>query len=81
MPIVVEFQQSAFVNRPDTELSLDSRNEWWTLKQRASQCFQSSRKLCFTTGQLVVKPDHADVFFPGTLLRFDKTGGTVETDD
>ena len=81
MPIVVEFQQLAFVDRPNTQLSLDRRNEWWTLEQRASQRLQSPCELCFTTRQLVVESKYADVFFSSALLRFDETSGTVETDD
>jgi len=39
LAVVVELDQLALVDRTDTELTLNSRDEWRSLEERASQRF------------------------------------------
>lgn len=65
---VVEFVERASVDCADTELTFDGRNKWWTLKESTSQGLQSARKLCFSTGHLLVEAYYGHIFFSSTLL-------------
>lgn len=80
IPLVVVFNQFTLVNRPDSQLSLDGRDQRGSLEQGTSQGFKSSRKGLFV-GEGIVESDDADVFFSSTLLGFDKSGSSVDTDN
>lgn len=79
--VIVEFVVFALVDGTDTELALDSGNQWWALEQSTSQGLEGASELSLATWDFVVKSDNADVFLSGTLLRLDETGGTIDTDD
>ena len=81
MSIIVEFVEFTLVYRSDTELTLDSRNQWRSLEKCTGQRFKSSSELRLTTRDLVVQADHADIFFSCTLLRFNQTSGTVNANN
>jgi hypothetical protein len=66
--LVVEFVECTRVDRADSELTLDSGNEWWTLEKSTSQGLQSARKLCLSTRNLLVEAYYAHILFSGTLL-------------
>lgn len=81
MSIIVEFVKLTLVYRPDTELTLDSRDQWRSLEKCTGQRLKGSSELSLTTRDLVVEADHADVFLSSTLLRFNQTSGTVDTNN
>lgn len=68
MALVVELVERAGVDSADTELALDSGNEWRALEECASQSLQSSRKLRLSTGNLLMEAYYAHIFLSGTLL-------------
>jgi hypothetical protein len=79
--IIVELVELAFVDRSDTKLTLDSRDQRRPLEERTGQGLKSSLELSLTTGNLVMKTNDADVFLSGTLLGLDQAGSTVNADD
>jgi hypothetical protein len=79
--IIVELVEFAFVDRSDTKLTLDSRDQRRPLEESASQGLKSSLELSLTTGNLVMETNDADVLLSGTLLGLDQAGRTVNTDD
>lgn len=81
LPIIVELQQLALVNRPDTQLSLDGRDEWWSLEQRTGQRLERTRKLRLTTRKLVMKSQNTHVFLSSTLLTLYKSRRAVNADN
>jgi hypothetical protein len=54
LSVIVELEKFAFVNGPYSQLSLDSRNEWWSLEKRAGQRFDGASQLCLAAGQLLM---------------------------
>lgn len=81
LPLIVELVELALVDGTDTELTLDSRNKRGALEERASQGLKSASELSFTTWQLVVHTDDANVFLSGTLLGLDETSGAIDADN
>ena len=81
VPLVVELVKLAFVNCPDTKLTLNSRDQWRPLEKSSSQCLESPLKLGLTTRDLIMEADNANVFFSGTLLGFHQASGTVNADN
>jgi hypothetical protein len=81
LPLIVELVQLALVDSSDTELTLDSRNERWSLEKSTGQSLEGARELCLAAGQLVVHANDADILLSGSLLRLDKTGGAIDADD
>src|SRR5436190_12330685 len=80
-PVGIEFDQFAVVDGPDTELSLDGRDEWRTLENGGGQCLQSSSKLRFPAWHFVMESNHGDIFLTSSLLAFDQPGCAVNAND
>jgi hypothetical protein len=78
--IIIELEELALVNSTDTKLTLDSRNKRRSLEQGTGESLHSlSELLLIVKG--IVKAKDANVFFTSSLLGFDQTGGTVDTDN
>jgi hypothetical protein len=59
--VVVEFDELALVDRADSELTLDGRDEGRTLKKGAGESFEAASK-GFLAGESGVEANDADVF-------------------
>mmetsp|Transcript_10808 Transcript_10808/g.17906 ORF Transcript_10808/g.17906 Transcript_10808/m.17906 type:complete len:230 (-) Transcript_10808:152-841(-) len=72
----IKFQKFGIVNGSYAQLSLDSRNEGRSLKERSRQCFDSSMKLAgfFDSG---MKAHYTDVLLTCRLLCLDQPRGAV----
>jgi hypothetical protein len=81
MTIVVELDELALVNRTDTQLTLNSRNQRRTLKKGTGKRLEGLGKGSLAAWDLVVETDDSNVFFTGSLLRLDQTSGTVDADN
>lgn len=81
LSLIVELVQLALVDGSDTELTLDSRNQRWSLEERTSEGLEGARKLGLAAGQLVVQANDANILLSSTLLGLDETGRTVDADD
>ena len=79
--VIVEFEEFALMDGADAELALDGGDERGTLEECSGECLQRACERSFAARELVVESDDCDVFFAGTLLGLDETGGAVETDD
>lgn len=79
--VVVELKKLALVNGSDTKLALDGGDQRRPLEKCTSQRLQSASELGFATGNLVMETDNANIFLSCTLLRFNQTSRTVDTDD
>jgi hypothetical protein len=77
---VVELKKLGLMNGSDTELTLDGGNQRRTLEESTGEGLESTRQ-CFLVRESIVETDNADIFLSGTLLRFDESGGSVNTDD
>lgn len=77
--LVIELDQPGFINCPDSKLTLNSRDQRGTLKKGAGQSLECPSE-GFLPPKARVESQHANIFFPGALLRFDQTCGTVDTD-
>lgn len=66
--LIVKLVECAGVDCANTKLALDGGDKWWALEESTSQGLQSARKLCLSTGDLLVKADYAHIFLSGTLL-------------
>ena len=81
IPLGIILDQPTLVDRPHTQLALDSRNQWWSLEQSPCQSLQTAFQRFDAIWEGVVESDDADVFFSGALLGFDKSGGAVDAND
>jgi hypothetical protein len=79
--VVVELDKLALVNGSDTKLALDGRNQRGSLEERTGESLESAGELGLAAGQLIVKADDSHIFLSGTLLRLDKTSGTVNANN
>jgi hypothetical protein len=80
IPLVVELDQFALVDRPHTELTLDGGNERGPLEQRARECLEAASERLLVR-QRIVEPHNSDVLLPCALLRLDEPGCAVDTDN
>lgn len=55
--VVVELDNSAFVDGTDTKLTLNGGNQRGPLKKSTGQGFKGTRKLCLAAGELVMETD------------------------
>jgi hypothetical protein len=78
---LVVLEHLGFVDRSDTELTLDGRDERRSLEEGTGEGFETPSESLFTIGNGVVESDDTDVFLSCTLLGFDESGGSVDTDD
>lgn len=81
VPFIIELIKLALVNSSNTELTLDSRNQWWALEKGTGQSLKSPSKLGFTTRDLVMKADHTHIFFSRALLRLHQASCPINADD
>ena len=79
--VVVEFNELALVDGPDTELTLDGGDQRGPLEEGTGQGFEGTRKLGLAAGDLVMEADNSNIFLSGTLLGLDETSGAVNTDN
>lgn len=81
LSLIVKLVKLALVDRSDTQLSLDSRDERRSLEESTSKGFQRTRELSLASRELLVKADDAHVLLSSTLLRLHKTSGAVNADN
>lgn len=81
LPLIVELVKLALMDGTNTQLTLDGGNQGRSLEKSTSESLEGACKLCLTSRQLVVKSDHTDVLFSGSLLRLDETCGAVDAND
>lgn len=79
--VVVEGNQLALMDGPDTQLSLDCRNQRRPLEQGSREGLQGLREGSLAAGDGIVEADDCDVFFAGSLLRLDKAGSPVNANN
>jgi hypothetical protein len=79
--VVIEFDQLALMDRTDTELALDGRNERRALEERAGQRLEGLGKSSLAAGNGIVHSDDADIFLARALLGFDESRGAVNADN
>ena len=81
MSIIIEFKQLAFVDGAHAQLTLNGGDEWRSLEEGTGQGLEGASELRLAAGKLVVESDDADILLTSTLLRLDKAGCAVDTDD
>lgn len=81
MSVIIELVKLAFVDSSNSQLSLHGRDERRSLEKSASESFESTGELCFTTGKSIVQTDNADVLLSCTLLGLDEARCAINTDD
>lgn len=79
--IVVELDELALVDAPDTQLALDSRDQRRPLEQSAGQGLEGLGEGGLAAGNGVVETDDGNVFLSGSLLGLDETGRAVDTNN
>lgn len=79
--VVVELDQLALVDSPDTELSLHGGDQGGSLEESTSQGLESTRKLGLAAGNLVVEANNSNIFLSGTLLGLDETSSAVNANN
>lgn len=79
--VVVEVNELALVDGADTELTLDGGNQGGSLEESAGKGLESLGEGALTTLDLVMESDNADVFLSGALLRLDKPGSAINTNN
>lgn len=79
--VVVELDELRLVDGPDTELTLDGRNQGGSLEQGTSEELEDASKLCPAARDLVVEAHNGDILLSGSLLGLDETCGTVDADN
>ena len=78
---LVVLEHLGFVDRSDTELTLDGRDQRRSLEEGSGEGFETPSESLLAIGNGVVESDDTDVFLSCTLLGFDESGGSVDTDD
>ena len=78
---LVVLEHLGFVNRSDTELTLDGGDERGSLEEGSGEGFETPSESLFTIGDGIVESDDTDVFLSCSLLGLDESGGSVDTDD
>jgi hypothetical protein len=81
LTVVVEFEQLAFVDGPDTQLALDGGNEGRTLEEGTGEGLEGASELGLAAGQLVMQTQHADILLTRALLALDEARGAVDADN
>lgn len=79
--VVVELDQLALVDRADTQLALDGRNEGRALEESTGEGLESLGESGLAAGDGVVEADNGNVLLTGTLLGLDEAGGAVNADN
>lgn len=80
MSVVVKLEEFRFVDGSDSELSLDGRDERWTLEESAGEGVDGLWEFLDVI-EGIVQPQDGHILLPGTLLRLDETGSSVNADD
>jgi hypothetical protein len=81
MSVIVEFNKLAFMDSSNAKLSLDRRDQRWSLKKSTSQRLQSAGKLDLAAREFVVEPNDTDVFLSCTLLGLNESCGAVDANN
>ena len=81
VPLVVEFEEFAFVDGSDPQLTLHRRDQRRSLEKRPGQGLETPSELSFSAGDLVMKANHTYVFLSSALLRFHQSRGSINTDN
>jgi len=77
--LLIVVKQSVLVDRTDTQLTLDGRNDGRALEQSTLQVLEGRDDLGLASG-LVVETNHSHVLLTSGLLGLDQTGGAVDAD-
>jgi hypothetical protein len=80
MTVVVKLEQLGLMNRTDTELTLNGRDQRGALEESTGQSLEGLGELLLGLDG-VVEAEDADVLLTGSLLGLDQTGGTVNADN
>jgi len=81
MAVVVELDELALVDRSNTKLAFDGRNERRSLEQGAGEGLKGLSERGLASWDGVVKSDHAHVLLTSSLLSLDKPCGAIDADD
>ena len=81
MTVVVELDELGLIDRADTELTLDGRDQRRSLEESTGECLEGGGESSLATGDAVVEADNANVLLTSTLLGLDESGGTVDADN
>jgi len=79
--VVVELNQLALVDRADTELALDGRNEGRALEKGAREGLEGLGERSLAAGDGVVEANDGNVLLTGALLGLDEASSAVNADD
>jgi hypothetical protein len=79
--VVVELDQLALVDRADTQLALDGRNEGRALEEGTGEGLEGLGESRLAAGDGVVETNNGNVLLTGTLLGLDEAGGAVNADN
>ena len=81
MSVIVEFVKRALINRPYSQLSLDSGDQRRALKESSRKSLECSCEGSFSSRNLVMESDDANILFPSTLLRFHQSSRPIDTNN
>lgn len=81
MALVVEFVVFGLVDGSNTELALDGRDQWRTLQESTRQEMQHANVSLLSARNSAMEADNCNILLSGTLLRLDKTSGTIQGDN
>ena len=79
--VVVELDELRLVDRADTELALDGRDQGRSLEESTGESLEGGGESGLAARDAVVEADNANVLLTSTLLGLDKSGGTVDADN
>jgi hypothetical protein len=79
--LVVVFEHLGFVDRSDTQLTLDGGDQGRSLEQGTCQGLQCTGETLFSIGYGLMESNDTDVFLSCALLGLDESGSSVDTDD
>ena len=78
--LLIVLDELQVIDSPDTELLLDSGDQWWPLEAGTGELLKSSLDLLDLVDALM-QLEHSNVFFTSRLLSLDQSGGILDADD
>lgn len=79
--IIVELNKLALVDRTNTQLALDGRDQGRALEKSTGEGLEGLRKSSLATRDRVMESDDADVLLTGTLLGLDESGRAINANN
>ncbi len=79
--VIVELDELALVDRPDTKLALDGRDEGGSLEESTCEGLEGLSDSGLTSLDSAVESDDTDVLLAGTLLGLYESRGAVNADN